>query len=37
MISFHSIRIDSPQTILVNGHGLQANQMASMFIQFSSA
>ncbi|XP_046463732.1 tetratricopeptide repeat protein 5-like [Daphnia pulex] len=37
VIDFPCVRVDSPQTILVNGHNLQPTQMASMFIKFSSA
>jgi len=37
VISFRNVRVDSPQTILVNGHPLRPNQIAPMFMKFSSS
>jgi len=36
LITFRNVRVDSPHTILVNGHPLRSNQIAPMFMKFSS-
>jgi len=37
VITFRNVRVDSPHTILVNGHPLRSNQIAPMFMKFSSS